>query len=381
MHRKRNAVALPLAAALAAVAATVGAAPPDGGGAPNPVQRQLDLLVEEDGVPGALAHSGRDTVTAGTSELGSGRPMVGAEGRFRIASVTKPFTATAVMRLVADGELRLDDAAGRYVPQLAGSEVTLRQLLKQTSGLAEYGELVDWDRSHTQEEYLALSLGQGPAFEPGQDWGYSNTNYLVLGMAIERVTGEDVRTHIERTILDPLDLDETYWPEPGELGLRGPHAHNYGVHPARPEDGVVDVTELPGYEFGASGGLVSTPEDLNAFWDALFGGRLLPGWAVRLMTHDTTDVGDDGYPQGSRYGYGVQSSPLSCGGAYWGHLGDLPGNSVASGHATGGRGSATVYITAHWSGSPDRAAHLQAAADAALCATDTPRREPGTARR
>ncbi|GAA2956324.1 hypothetical protein GCM10020227_24320 [Streptomyces flavovirens] len=94
----------------------------------------------------------------------------------------------------------------------------------------------------------------------------------MLGMVIDEVTGVGFRTYIERTILRPLRLDDTYWPSPDEFTLRGEHARNYGVYPADPEAGRVDVTELPGYEFGASGGLVSTPKDLNAFWDGLFGG-------------------------------------------------------------------------------------------------------------
>ncbi|MFD7770945.1 serine hydrolase domain-containing protein [Streptomyces sp. NPDC059787] len=363
MHRKRFAVAVLLAAMLTGTLAPAAAARES-----DPVQRQLDLLIEEDGVPGALAYDGRRTRTAGVADLESGRAMVGSQGRFRLASNTKAFTAAAVMRLVVEGRIRLDDRAGTYVPQLAGRTVTVRQLLKQTSGLPEYSGLVDWSRPGTSEDYLALALKEEPLFEPGTDWDYSNTNYLVLGMVIDRVSGTDFRTYVERTILRPLRLDDTYWPAPGEFTLRGPHARNYGVHPAHPQAGRVDVTELPGYEFGASGGLVSTPEDLNAFWDGLFGGRLLPGWAVRLMTRDTTDVsGRDVYPAGSRYGYGVASIPLGCGGSYWGHGGDLPGNSVGGGRATGGRGTVTVYTTT-WAAEGDSLRRLQQVVDATLCA-------------
>lgn len=368
MMRKRLAAAVLLTATLTGASASVASASVPAARQPDPVQRQLDLLVTRDGVPGALAYGGGKTRTAGVADLTSGRPMVDERARFRIASNTKAFTAAAVMRLVADGRVRLDARAGAYVPQLAERAVTVRQLLKQTSGLPEYATLVDWGRPGTDEDYLALALKEKPVFEPGTDWGYSNTNYLVLGMVIDKVSGTDFRTYIERTILRPLRLDDTYWPAPGELGLRGSHARNYGIHPARPQDGRVDVTELPGYEFGASGGLVSTPGDLNAFWDGLFGGRLLPGWAVRLMTRDTSDVGGrDVYPAGSRYGYGVASIPLSCGGVYWGHGGDLPGDSVGGGRATGGRGTVTVYTTT-WAAEHPSLGHLQGAVDAALCA-------------
>ncbi|WP_326580317.1 beta-lactamase family protein [Streptomyces sp. NBC_00481] len=367
MQRKRLAASVLLAVTLTGVLAPVAAA-----GQPDPVQRQLDLLVDRDGVPGVLAYDGRTTRTAGLADLESGLPMAGVDerARFRLASDTKAFTATAVMRLVTQGRIRLDARAGTYVPQLAERAITVRQLLKQTSGLPEYTGLVDWTRPGTAEDYLALALAEKPVFEPGTDWGYSNSNYLVLGMVLDKVTGVDFRTYVERTILRPLHLDDTYWPAPGELTLRGPHARNYGIHPADPHAGRVDVTELPGHEFGASGGLVSTPKDLNTFWDALFTGRLLPARTVRLMTHDSTDVsGRDVYPPGSRYGYGVASTPLTCGGAYWGHGGDLPGNSVAGGRSTTGRATVTVYTTT-WSAAGDSLRHLRGAVDAALCAED-----------
>lgn len=310
MYRKRLTTALLFTTTLA-----VAFAPAASAHRPDPVQRQLDLLVEGDGVPGALAFDGRTTRTAGVADLGTGRAMVGSEGSFRLAGNTKTFTATAVMRLVVDGRIQLDHRA----------------------------------------------------FEPGGDCGYSNTNYLVLGMVIDQVTGVGFRTYIEREILRPLRLADTYWPAPGELALRGPHARNYGVDPADPAAGRVDVTELPGYEFGASGGLVSTPGDLNAFWDGLFGGRLLPGWAARLMTRDTSDIGGrDVCPAGSRYGYGVASVPLSCGGVYWGHGDDLPGGSVGGGRASGGRPTVTVYTTT-WTAEGEGLRHLQGAVDAALC--------------
>lgn len=146
----------------------------------------------------------------------------------------------------------------------------------------------------------------------------------------------------------------------------------YGIDPTDPEAGVTDVTEPPGHEFGASGGLVTSPGDQNTFCKALFGGRLLPGRALRAMTHDTTDVGgQDTYPEGSRYGYGVASFPLSFGGTYWGHGGDLPGDSVAGGWAGRGRGTVPVYPTT-WAAEGGRLADLQGAADAALCAKDRP---------
>ncbi|MDT0320164.1 serine hydrolase domain-containing protein [Streptomyces millisiae] len=368
MMRRRLTAAVLFAATVVGVTAPVAAA---GGRDTDAVQQQLDRLVEEDGVPGALAFAGDRTHTAGTAEAGSGREMVGSDGSVRIASNTKSFTSVAVMRLVTEGRLGLNERAGRHVPLLANSAVTVRQLLSQTSGLPEYVGLMDWtDLDVTDEELLTLALSQEPLFEPGTDWAYTNTNYLVLGMVIEAVTGDDFRAYVEDTIITPLGLQHTYWPERGEFGLRGEHAHNYGVSPADPAAGVTDLTELPGHLFGAAGGLVSTPEELNTFWEALFGGELLPRWAVWLMTHDVSAVGGDGvFPAGTRYGYGVASFPLSCGGRYYGHGGDLPGDTVLGGWAPG-RGddrTVTAYTTTMAVPGHTRT-HLQETVDAALCA-------------
>ncbi|WP_419998621.1 serine hydrolase domain-containing protein [Streptomyces boninensis] len=371
---RRTTASFLLAAALVAAVAP-GASALDGGDGGSQrgkdrVRQGLERLVGEDGVPGALAYDGRRTRTAGTAEVGTERPMPGPDASFRIASQTKSFTAAAVMRLVAHGELGLDDRAGRYVPQLADRDITVRQLLKQRSGLPEFVTQVDWTRPdpYTTEEYLSLSLRQDPDFAPGADWGYSNTNYLILGMIIDKMSGTDFRTYIERHIIEPLGLDGTYWPARGELTLRGPHARNYGVNPMNPEAGFTDITDLPGYEFGPSGGLVSTPRDLDRFWNGLLGGKLLPRWAVRLMTHDTSSV--DGrseyYPAGTRYGYGIARIPLSCGGTYLGHDGDLPGDSVLGGRTANGR-TATVYTTANASQDAGALRDLLGTVDAALC--------------
>ncbi|MFD3483195.1 serine hydrolase domain-containing protein [Streptomyces sp. NPDC058665] len=283
-HGRRVVVAALLAPALLATAAPAATAREARTGG---VQHQLDVLVERDGAPGALAYVNGRTYTAGTAQAGTGRPAVDTDARFRLAGDTKAFTAAAVMGLVADGKVRLDSPARRYVPQLGENPVTVRELLKQRSGLPEYTGLIDWSGGpYTDEDRLALALAADQDFEPGADWAYSNTNYLVLGLLIDNTSGENHRDHIERTVLGPLGLKDTYWPargEPTPHGLSGP-----------------------------SGGLVSTQSDLNAFWEGLFDGRLLPGWAVRQMTNDTTDVGGrDVYPRGSRYGYGVASIPLS----------------------------------------------------------------------
>ncbi|MER6944228.1 serine hydrolase domain-containing protein [Nonomuraea sp. NPDC000554] len=350
-----------LAAAAAAVVLLGAASPAMAAAVPDRgVQAQVDRLTKQDGLAGAVL-SVRDrnghttTWTSGTAQRGTGRPMVGADGRFRAASVTKSVIGVTVMRLAAEGKVDLDERVEHYVPgALHGADVTVRQLLQHTSGLPEYFDLVDWSKPANPADHLALALSRPPVGKPGERWFYSNTNYLVAGVLIEKVTGKDFRAVTEDGVLK--GLRGTYWPNNGELGIRGKHAHTYGVNPVNPKAGETDQTELPGYAFGAGGGLVSTPEDLNRFWQSI------PERTLRTMLAGAVPASD---PKGSHYGLGVYSYPLSCGAA-WMHDGGLPGVRVLSGRDRAGR-AATVYVT----GTPKNDQHLFAALDAALCTSSS----------
>ncbi|WP_214415400.1 serine hydrolase domain-containing protein [Sphaerisporangium fuscum] len=342
---------------LGAAASPVAAASSVSAGAHESVQRQLDRLTTQDGLTGAVLsvreRDGRTrTWTSGTAERGTGKPMVGGDGRFRTASVTKSVTAVTVMRLVADGKVDLDERVEHYLPgSLHGARVTVRQLLQHTSGLPEYFDLVDWSKPATPADHLALALTRKPVGKPGERWFYSNTNYLVAGMLIEKVTGKDFRQVTKDGVLK--GLRGTYWPKNGELGIRGEHAHTYGVSPLNPKAGETDLTRLPGHVFGAAGGLVTTPDDLNRFWQAV------PDRTLRTMLAGAVPASD---PKGSHYGLGLYTYPLSCGTA-WMHDGGLPGVRVLSGRVRNGR-AATVYVT----GTPKSDQHLFSALDTALCA-------------
>ncbi|GAA4009307.1 serine hydrolase domain-containing protein [Allokutzneria multivorans] len=348
------------------------------------VQRNLDLLTTADGVPGALAHvrdgDGRErTLTSGTAQIGTGRPMTGARDTFRIASVTKPFLAVTLLQLRVD----LDAPVERYLPGVVrgrgagaaidGRRITVRQLLQHTSGIPEYSRAFDWSKPFPDQPvgYLDLALALAPTGEPGQRWAYSNTNYLLAGMIVNRLAGKDFRAVTEERVLRLLGMTATYWPAKTEYALRGGHAQHYGVHPANPAAGVVDITSFPGYELGASGGLVSTPADLARFWRGLESGRLLPRHLVRSMTADMRPVEGQDFS----YGLGIGSIPLSCGGSVLAHSGDVPGVTTYSGHSPATRPHAsgprpdrtvTVFITTN-SNTAERARHLTAAFDAAFC--------------
>ncbi|MEV0972712.1 serine hydrolase domain-containing protein [Microtetraspora glauca] len=350
-----------LLAAAAAAAVLLGAASPALAAATAPpltLQQQLTRLTTQDGLAGVVVSvrepNGRVTTwTSGTAERGTGTPMVGADAHFRIASVTKPVIAATVMRLVDQGKIDLDALIEQYAPGLLdGRQITVRQLLRQTSGLPEYWHLVDPANPGGDADFLRLALDAEPVGAPGEKWFYSNTNYLVAGMLIETVTGKDFRTVTRQGVLRPLT--HTYWPRKGEMGIRGAHAHTYGIDPFNPkaQDKLVDTTQEPGYLFGASGGLISTPDDLNRFWQAL------PNSTITKMLDGAVAAYD---PPRSRYGLGLYSYPLTCGSA-WMHDGGLPGTRVLSGRNRAGR-AVTLYVT----GTPKDDKHIFQAFDTAIC--------------
>ncbi|GAB3461364.1 serine hydrolase domain-containing protein [Actinophytocola sediminis] len=358
-NKTRRAVGIALGTAI--LATVLGTSPAAAHPDPNPVQTQLDLLTSVDRVPGALVQ-GRNsrgrlvTMTAGTAELGTDRPMVGKNGRFRVASVTKTFVATAVLQLVAKREVRLDEPIETYLPgvvrgtgdgaEIDGRDITVRQLLQHTSGLPNYTEYVDFtelDGPVEASELVRLALSNKPDFTPGDGWRYSNTGFLLAGMVVERVTGKDIGTAVAELVIRPAGLPDTYWPRAGERQIRGRHAHNYMLDKDNPEGPLVDVTEYEPSWAGASGALVSTPADLNKFWRELLDGHLLPS---RQLAQMQTTVPAPGIAEDANYGLGLAQLPLSCGYA-WGHGGDLAGAGVsnASVRTETGR-EATVYLTA-----------------------------------
>jgi CubicO group peptidase (beta-lactamase class C family) len=180
------------------------------------LQAALDRLVA-DGVPGVIAFQRQGSrayrATSGVRELATGKP-IRADDRFRIGSITKSFVSTVILQLVGEHRLRLSDTVERWLPNTlpSGSSITVRQLLNHTSGLYDpqvevYQTLQDlYDRrlEHwTPRQVVALSVAHGLLFPPGTAWSYSNTNYVVAGLLIERVTGTSIARQLERRLIRP----------------------------------------------------------------------------------------------------------------------------------------------------------------------------------
>ncbi|MFE7541007.1 serine hydrolase domain-containing protein [Streptomyces platensis] len=378
--RRRRAVST--AAAVAIGAMTLGAlAPPAASDSaasaaaaarPDTVQQALNALVRDDGMPAALAsvkdRDGRTrTYTAGVGDLTTGS-KVPRDGQVRIGSNTKAFTAVVVLQLVGEGKIGLDASVDTYLPGLVrgkgidGRRITVRQLLQHTSGLPEYGIHVDDDeirnRYFEPRELLDIALRYKADAAPGTKWGYSNTNYVLAGLIVQKVTGRPLAEEMDRRIIKRIGLRHTYFPAPGEMTIREPHPQGYHRNPANTP--LRNFTEMDPSMGWAAGQLISTNSDLNRFFTALLAGRLLPAAQLAEM-RTTVPAGTSGL----RYGLGLTSRPLSCGGVYWGHGGDIAGYETRGGVTDDGRAT-NVAVT---SIPTDEAAtqHVKDAVDRALC--------------
>jgi D-alanyl-D-alanine carboxypeptidase len=354
----RSIIAVTAAAALAVGAVAFGAwsrVDDAGPAAATPLSDRLQSLVDA-GYPAALAsvtdpdgHHVDVAVGEGDIETGEQPP---ADGELRIASNTKMYVATIVLQLVDEGLVQLDEPIETYLPALVtgdgidGADITVRQLLQHTSGLPEYADQVAADAFGVQDVYIAprdmldVALEKPAVFAPGERWEYSNTNYLTLGLLIERTTQRPLYEEIDDRIVQPLGLEHSYLPVPGERALRGDHPRGYHLT----DDGELgDITAMdPSFAWSA-GAMVASPSDLNRFMQALLDGELLSEESLAEM-QTTVPAGDELWPEAT-YGLGLQSYPLSCGGVAWGHGGDIPGTQTRN--AVGPDGTAvTVAVTA-----------------------------------
>lgn len=332
------------------------------------LQSALDGAVAA-GVPGIvyLIRDGNRTriLTSGTSDLATGRP-IRARDKFRVASITKTFVATAVLQLQARGRLDLDAPVAEHLPTLLpdGDSITARQLLAHTSGLFDYIEdpgLFGYYRTdplhvwRPEDLITRFSLNRPPTFPPGTDFGYSNTGYLVLGLLIEKITGEPLERVLQHQIFGPLHLSDTSMPTGPEI--RGPHAHGYtdfGDGGAYVERDLFD----PSLSW-AAGAIVSTVADVADFYQALLTGHLLPAAQLAQMT-TFRDIGDD---QG--YGLGLQQQPYPCATVH-GHTGGGLGFSTDAETTLDGHRQTVVFANAE--GFPEAAyEHFGHAAQLAYC--------------
>ncbi|QNP75381.1 beta-lactamase family protein [Streptomyces roseirectus] len=320
------AAVLPATTAYAAPAPTVPAADMDG------VENALKAAMTQ-GAPGAMARFvgpyGAQVRTAGVLDRESGAAM-DVRARFRVGSVSKTFSSVVLLQLVQEGKLTLDAPVNQYLPGLLPDDrITVRHLLTHRSGLADYtnamfehtvpGFEAVRNRVFGYQELVDLSLAEPRTTQPGAAYSYSNTNFVVVGMLIEKLTGTPVAEQYQRRIFGPLHLKDTFYVHP-DTKIPGFHVRGY-LHPDEAGAPLVDSTEQTVSWAQSAGAVISSPADLNTFTSALMRGKLLSPELLDAMTTVTpTDTTNTRF-----YGLGLRRYNLSCGTQVFGHTGTVQG--------------------------------------------------------
>ncbi|PHA68511.1 serine hydrolase domain-containing protein [Bacillus toyonensis] len=291
---------------------------------------------------------------AGLADLSTKKPMK-TDFRFRIGSVTKTFIATVLLQLSGENRLNLDDSIEKWLPGVIqgngydGNQITIRQILNHTSGIADYVNSKDFDimdtkKSYTAEEFVKMGISLPPDFAPGKGWSYSNTGYVLLGILIEKVTGNSYAEEVENRIIELLDLSNTFLPGNSSVIPGTKHARGYFQLDGASE--LKDVTYInPG---SSDGDMISTADDLNKFFTYLLSGKLLKEQQLKQML---TTVPTN--REGTGYGLGIYETKLPNGVSVWGHRGGVPGFTTFAGGTLGGKHTLAVNLNSFKADSPD----------------------------
>ena len=297
------------------------------------LQAMLNKTARELHLPGALVllrtPQGQFTASYGTTRLGD-RSRPRPRTYFRIASITKTMTSAVILQLAQEGKLRLGDRISKYVSGVPnGNNISLAQLLEMRSGLYDYTSSPKMagfldnkpTKVWTSRELLAISFAHPPNFPPGTDYEYSNTNYALLGLVVEKLDRRPLRAAMRERLFRPLGLNSTLLPPPTSNKIPAPYAHGYlygsssivttGIpNPAYTpkfiaavEAGRIQPNDYTGVNHSfatAAGGVISTADDLGNWIRALVSGRVLNAKYQRIWRNSLKPA--DG---GLDYGYGI----------------------------------------------------------------------------
>ncbi|GGW19934.1 peptidase [Streptomyces libani subsp. rufus] len=315
----------PLAAPAFAAPAAPASAPVTAGPDTEALAAAIAGLPDHDATAALLRVGGDGTWrgTAGVRDVRSGAPAL-PDARFRAGSVTKVVTASIVLQLAAEGRIDLDGTVQQYLPGLLGEDfapITVRQLLNYTSGLrpgASLGDTVEDGYAHrfetlTPRQVVASSVAQGPAYAPGTQQSYGNIHYTVLGMLIEKVTGDSYAHQAAVRVFRPLGMRHSSFPAGPDPRIHGPHNRGYDWIDGK----LVDVTDWNMSDRWAAGDLISTTADLERLLVGLFEGRVVPEPQLKEMFR-LPDV------PGARYGAALERFDVD-GKVIWGKTGSRPG--------------------------------------------------------
>ncbi|MCT4351979.1 beta-lactamase family protein [Streptomyces sp. Je 1-79] len=376
---------LPVAALAVSAALAAVVQPAEATGTPPPsdkaLQRELNELVRTaGGPPGVIALLRRGDRTAvyraGVADTRTGRPPRTTD-HMRIASVAKAFSGAVALRLVDRQRLDLDDTIGERLPSLpsAWHRVTLRQLLNHTSGLPDFStapaflDILREDPRHRfdSRRLLEFVAEKDLDFPPGSRYAYSNSDNIAVALMAEAATGQRYERLLEQLVYRPLDLRQTSLPE--GYRLPRPYLHGYDVTPPAPPEDISEVLSASGV--WASGGIVSTPKDLNAFARAWAGGRGFLSEETRRSqrTFIPGAASEPAGPGANAGGLAIFRYTTRCGTVY-GHTGNFPGYTQLAVGTADGKRSLTFSINTQTSKSvkPELLAKVRAVQEDFVCA-------------
>lgn len=313
-----------------------------------------DSIIQNTKVPGIVAlvvdHEREIDwlYTAGYSDIPNKLPMDGSY-TFRIGSNTKTMTGTVLLQLIGEGKLALSDKLSKFYPEYPKADsITIAMLLNMTSGISNYTDNETWQyelftnptKVWTPQESVDIGFSDDFYFSPGSGWFYSNTNTIILGMLIENLTGNSLKSEIENRIVKPLELKNT-----GFLtsGLQLPGLHGRGYYAGEYAEGE-DYTEHFDISWGwAAGSAYSTPRELQKYVEALVKGSLLSDSLQQRRINEMVDLAP-----GIGYGYQMLRR-----GSFYGHNGALPGFTSSMYHSNEKNCTVIIYFNCQLELAPD----------------------------
>jgi D-alanyl-D-alanine carboxypeptidase len=301
------------------------------------LQMALDGTRAQGGFPGVIAGvwTANDTWIGTSGTTGQGKNAVPTPtDHVRIGSLTKTVTATVVLQLYESGQVSLEDPIGKYVSGMPnGDTATLRQLANMTSGIPSYSEddafqkrlFMNPTKAWTPEQLIDIVRGKPADFAPGTAWEYSNTNYVLLGMVIEKVTGKPAAAVYQERFFGPLGMAQTSFPAQSNA-IADPHLFGVTAQ-GQPSGQTADATNWnPSFAFTA-GAMISKLDDLYTWSKALFTGNGILKPETQQLRRDSIihDIPPNTPTMGFGFGIGDRNG-------WWGFDGDIPGYTTSLYH-------------------------------------------------
>lgn len=300
------------------------------------LQAALDDTREVAEFPGVIARvitpEGTWTGTSGTAGPETDAAPTATDFT-RIGSITKTFTGTVLLQLVDEGLISLDDPVSKYVPDAPNGTATIRQVADMTSGIPSYSTDQGWqdqyfgapDTVYTPQQLLDIAKTLPVPFAPGEGWQYSNTNYVILGMIAEQLTGQSIAELLQERIFDPVGMTSSSFPT-DSAAISSPHLSGI-TEQGQPAGTTAVATDWnPSYTFSA-GEIISTLDDLEKWGHALFTGDGILSPEMEQVRRDSILTSPP--PNTATAGYGIAIGNRD---GWWGHTGEIPGYNTALFH-------------------------------------------------